>query len=196
MPQLRTEPEPLLPPVVLFDLPEIAEEATAPPPPMPPPPPPQPKPDPVPPPEPPPPPKAEPKPPPPPPTPRVVPKPAPPVEPVVTKPPPPPPVNVAPKADPVLRARYEQALSAWFERYKEYPVQAQRRRMEGRGVMKIRIDRDGRVLASAISENTKYSMLDDAMKKMVSRADPFPPMPDSTPGDSFEFVAPVTFNLR
>ncbi len=95
-----------------------------------------------------------------------------------------------------VRARYEQRLFAWLSKFKEYPLVAQRRRLEGTGVLRVRISRDGRVISQELSRETRHPLLNEAAMRTVRRAAPFPPVPADYPGETFEFLAPVEFTLR
>lgn len=97
---------------------------------------------------------------------------------------------------PVAKARYEDQLYAWLARHKEYPVAAQRRGIQGRPVVRVRIDRGGRVVESAIARPSRHTMLDEAAVALVRRAAPFPPIPGDLALDSFEFDAPIDYLLR
>ena len=92
--------------------------------------------------------------------------------------------------------QYEQLLHAWLERHKRYPRQAKRLRIEGRGLLRIRIDRDGRAQLIALEQRTGNRMLDQAALEMARRADPFPPVPKSYSRRELEFIVPVAFVLR
>ncbi len=94
------------------------------------------------------------------------------------------------------RVRYEQVLFSWLVRHKQYPMLAQRRGLEGRGSVRVRIDRGGQVLDRAVEASTGEKMLDEAALDMVRRASPFPAVPSDYSGGSFEFVAPIEFRLR
>lgn len=111
-------------------------------------------------------------------------------------PPPQQPSASAPKADPVVKARYEQVLYSWLSRHKDYPMIARRRGIEGGARVRIRIGRDGHVLAHSLVTGAGHPVLDQAALRMVEQADPFPPVPAEYPGESFEFLAPVEFRLR
>ena len=102
----------------------------------------------------------------------------------------------APAWAPTARVRYEELLFAWMSRHKDYPMLAQRRGIEGRGSLRVRIDRDGRVIDRSLVSSTGQPLLDDAALDMVRRSSPFPPVPDGYAGSSFEFVAPVEYRLR
>ncbi len=94
-----------------------------------------------------------------------------------------------------IRASYEQVLAAWIERHKFYPPLALRRREEGTVRLRIAIDRDGRVVESALREPSRIASLDRAALDIVRRADPFPAPPAELAGEGFEFVVPIRFSL-
>lgn len=104
--------------------------------------------------------------------------------------------STAPAWAPAARVRYEELLFAWMNRHKEYPMLAQRRGIEGRGSLRVRIDRDGRVLERALLRSTGQNLLDEAALDMVRRANPFPVVPAGYGGSTFEFVAPIEYRLR
>jgi len=104
--------------------------------------------------------------------------------------------SAAPRWAAAARIRYEELLFAWMNRHKEYPLLARRRGIQGRGSLRVRIDRDGRVLERAVASSTGESVLDQAALDMVRRASPFPRLPQDYWGASFEFVAPIEYRLR
>jgi len=103
--------------------------------------------------------------------------------------------SITPAWAPAARLRHENMLFAWMNRYKKYPLLAQRRGLEGAGSVRVRIGRDGRVLERSVLKSTGETMLDQAALDMVRRASPFPPVPPEYSGDSFEFVAPIQYRL-
>jgi len=91
-------------------------------------------------------------------------------------------------------AKYEQQLSAWIQRHKRYPIYAQKRGITGRGIVRIRINRQGHVLFSKLEMRTGNKLLDQAALDMIRRADPVPPIPNAYgSGQHFEFQIPVIF---
>jgi protein TonB len=104
--------------------------------------------------------------------------------------------STAPAWAATARVRYEQVLFAWMNRHKQYPMLAQRRGIEGEGSVRVRIDRDGRVLERSVARSTGEQMLDQAALDMVRRANPFPAVPSEYAGETFEFVAPIQYRLR
>jgi len=91
-----------------------------------------------------------------------------------------------------IRARYEQAISAWIEQHRIYPASARGR--EGRAVVRVRIDRQGYVRYYALEESSGTDALDRAAVDMIRRANPVPAVPADYPaGNLIEFLIPMTF---
>lgn len=93
--------------------------------------------------------------------------------------------------------RYEQTLSQWINRYKVYPEEAQRAGMQGRVMLRIRIDRSGYIKFIFIEESSGSPLLDQAVVQAAQKANPLPVVPTDYPGGSIlEFIIPVRFALR
>ena len=73
---------------------------------------------------------------------------------------------------------------------------AQRRGLQGSAMVRVRIDRSGRLLERSLDKPTGEAMLDQAALDMVRSASPFPKVPSDYAGSSFEFVAPIEYRLR
>lgn len=91
---------------------------------------------------------------------------------------------------------YFTLLSAWFERHKQYPFPAQRRRQEGTVFLRFVVDRLGNVLSYKIERSSGYTLLDHEIEKMIQRAAPLPAMPDELVQTRLELVVPISFYLR
>ncbi len=102
----------------------------------------------------------------------------------------------APVLDHEALARYEELIVAWLEQHKQYPRRARRLRIEGEGLLRIIIDRGGRLQEVALARRTGNRLLDKAALEMARRAAPFPPLPADDPSHQREFVVPVAFVLR
>lgn len=89
--------------------------------------------------------------------------------------------------------QYEQSLVEWVGKRVTYPPSAFKRGLEGQGIFKIRISRDGAVQMVKVEKSTRSQLLDREAVKAIRRLSPFPPMPDDLPGSDFTFVTPVTF---
>lgn len=91
---------------------------------------------------------------------------------------------------------YLALVQAWLERHKEYPRRAQLRRIEGTAVLRFVMDRDGKVLSFRLERGSGHAVLDEAVREMVERASPFPPLPAEIHQANLELVVPVSFYLR
>jgi protein TonB len=91
---------------------------------------------------------------------------------------------------------YEQMLAAWLNSHKYYPTSLRRRGIEGEGKLRIRIARSGHVLAVDVAAAFPHPSLETISQDWVKRAQPFPRVPDSIPGDSYVFIVPVGFRLQ
>lgn len=92
-----------------------------------------------------------------------------------------------------LSNQYEQSLIEWVDKRVTYPPSAFKRGLEGQGIFKIRITRDGAVQMVKVEKSTSSQLLDREAVKALRRLSPLPPMPDDLPGSDFTFVTPVTF---
>lgn len=105
--------------------------------------------------------------------------------------------NTASSGPEEIVQRYEQAISVWIGRYKVYPEEAKRRRVEGRPTVRVRINRQGKVLYHVIEKSSGDAFLDQALMNMVKAADPMPAVPQNYPqGEELEFLIPVSFSLK
>lgn len=98
--------------------------------------------------------------------------------------------------NPGAEANYYAVLSAWLEQHKEYPWRAQRRHSEGVAYLKFVVGQDGKVLRYSIQRSSGHRMLDEAVERMIEKADPLPPIPPDLGKDSLEVVVPVEFYLK
>lgn len=78
-----------------------------------------------------------------------------------------------------------------------YPAAARRLGLEGKGVVKIRIDRRGRLVGKPmIHTSTGHDVLDKEALAMVERAAPFDAPPSAFDKDVATLVLPVHFKLK
>lgn len=92
---------------------------------------------------------------------------------------------------------YTQTIALWLDKFKVYPEAAKAGGMQGRAMVRIRIDRRGNIHYRILSERTAYPLLDKAVLDMVRRANPVPAVPSDYPvaDEYLEFVIPVSFKL-
>lgn len=93
-------------------------------------------------------------------------------------------------------ADYLALVQAWLERHKEYPRRAQLRRIEGTAVLRFVMDREGKLVSYRLERGSGHSVLDEAVREMIERASPFPPLPPEIQQANLELVVPVSFYLR
>ena len=91
---------------------------------------------------------------------------------------------------------YQSELSAWLQRYKDYPRRARRLRQEGTVLLYFVMDRNGRVLDWEIRESSGHELLDEAVRDMIRKANPMPALPDSVSMQRLALTVPVRFQLR
>ena len=66
----------------------------------------------------------------------------------------------------------------------------------GTAKVKFVIDRQGKLISTALVESTGSELLDAAALTMVERAEPFPEPPPEVKDDSLDFTVPVIFTSR
>ena len=97
---------------------------------------------------------------------------------------------------PVLSVAYEQALAALLEKNKFYPRRARRRRLEGDGVIQLKIAKSGKLLESVVTRSTGSAVLDRAIEEIVERAQPLPPLPVEYHPSTMTVKVPLSFALK
>ena len=83
-----------------------------------------------------------------------------------------------------------------LQRHKGYPAAAQARGETGIATVAFTLDRQGRVVSARIVRSSHSSALDAETLATVRRAAPFPHPPANMPGQTFDFVVPIQFNIR
>ncbi|WP_349323000.1 TonB family protein [Asticcacaulis sp. MM231] len=112
------------------------------------------------------------------------------------------PENTAPAAKPAPPAplaattpqTWHTQLLSHIERHKRYPTAARGRQ----GVVQVRfsMDREGRVLSSAVSRSSGSGALDRAALDTLKRASPLPKPPADIPGNPIELAFDIEFFTR
>jgi periplasmic protein TonB len=94
------------------------------------------------------------------------------------------------------------AMTAWklqvsglLERSKDYPAAAMARGEEGTVYLSFTLDRAGHVTNSHIARSSGSKALDDDALEMLSRAEPFPPMPPDMTRPEISLSVPVSYHL-
>lgn len=99
-------------------------------------------------------------------------------------------------ADLLSRQLYLSKLTRWTGSYIRYPSTSLRRGEEGTVRLTVTIDRAGKVIDQVIINESEHNRLNQEAVKAVTRASPYPAMPDIIAGETFEFTLPVVFALR
>lgn len=105
-----------------------------------------------------------------------------------------PPVPQAP-AQPTISPDWEAAVSEWLAAHKQYPASARERGEEGRGVLRFRVDRSGRVLSYAVVGSTGYPDLDGEIEAMMQGA-ALPPFPPDMAYNDVTVTIPFSFRIE
>lgn len=90
---------------------------------------------------------------------------------------------------------YEQQVTRWVERQRQYPLAARQRRMEGTAIVRIQLDGDGALLGALLVRDTGHAVLDRAAMDMIQRAAPYPPVPQMLASSPIEVFVPIQFTL-
>lgn len=77
-----------------------------------------------------------------------------------------------------------------------YPSKAVQRSQEGTVRVMVTINREGQVVDAVATEESEYSLLNNAALSAIKRASPFPKLPQDFLGDSFEVTVPISFRLQ
>jgi periplasmic protein TonB len=95
----------------------------------------------------------------------------------------------------VAHGQYEQEVTRWVERQRDYPLAARRRGLEGTAIVRLRLRADGSLVQAQIVRDTGHAILDRAAIGMVERAAPYPGVPGEFGGSSVEVLVPIQFSL-
>lgn len=90
--------------------------------------------------------------------------------------------------------RYRELLLAHIGRYRQYPPEARRDRVEGTVWVRFLLDRNGRVVRAWIETSSGRSLLDQEAVAAIRRAEPLPPIPTGLP-DRIDITLPIEFDL-
>lgn len=91
---------------------------------------------------------------------------------------------------------YFSMLAAVLAKHKQYPVASRRRGEEGIVKLFFIVDRNGAVLDFRISESSGSRRLDEAVIKMLKKAQPLPAFPADMVQPQLEVNVPIAFQLN
>jgi periplasmic protein TonB len=93
------------------------------------------------------------------------------------------------------RSRYLVMLRTIIEKYKEYPVMARRKRVEGTAVVHFILTRNGSLKEATIARSSGASLLDSAALSAIRAVGGFPPPPAEISGGEITLEVPLTYRL-
>lgn len=100
-------------------------------------------------------------------------------------------------AEAQIMQRYTQLISMWINRQKAVFDRAIQPGMRGNIVIRLRIDRSGKIHFFKLDKATGVPAVDAAAAEMVRAANPVPPAPSNYPGGNmFEFLIPVGYTFQ
>jgi protein TonB len=92
-----------------------------------------------------------------------------------------------------LAIRFQKTLLSHFERYRQYPLAALARRLQGEVLVVFAMQRDGRLLEVKVRTSSGEPVLDGAALETIRRAQPLPPIPPELP-DRMSILIPIAFD--
>jgi len=91
--------------------------------------------------------------------------------------------------------RYTQTISLWIDKHKVYPEAARAAGEGGKVILRIRINRQGRILRYLLEKSSGSEAIDRAITQMIDAANPLPAVPVDYPDNKpyLEFLIPINF---
>jgi protein TonB len=93
-------------------------------------------------------------------------------------------------------AAWEGAIVQRIDKKKRYPRTAKSSRLEDKVMLRIAIDREGRLIRSEIARSKGHRALDAEAVELARRSSPYPRPPASVVGETVSVVVPVEFKLK
>lgn len=91
---------------------------------------------------------------------------------------------------------WQKQLMSHLNRFKRYPDAARARGLRGVTNVAFTIDRSGRVMAAQVAQGSGSTLLDDEAIAIIQRSSPMPAPPLDTPGETFDLVLPIQFQIH
>jgi TonB family protein len=86
-------------------------------------------------------------------------------------------------------------LLSWLEQHKRYPMAARRNGVEGSVLVRFVLDADGRLLEKELLQSSGSRHLDSAAMKLLTRAAPYPDLPERLLAETLEVRLPIEYRL-
>lgn len=116
--------------------------------------------------------------------------------PQVVAPPPPTKPSVSPEEVSQAHEGYGTTLFNAISKFKKYPRIALSRGWEGKVIVELSLDGNGKLKSKKIIQNSGYEVLDQQALEMVDKALPFPEPPEALRGSGFTIRVPIPFKLE
>ena len=94
----------------------------------------------------------------------------------------------------VRELNYEDQVMLWLKRHGAYPYEAAIYRLEDTVTLKFVINRQGEILTYNLIKQSKWHLLNLAVRRMMRRSSPVPPIPPEITKDEMTFIIPVHFD--
>lgn len=94
----------------------------------------------------------------------------------------------------IRELNYQDRVLLWLKRHGGYPYEAAMWRLEGTVTLKFSINRQGEIVSYQLLQESEWHLLNVAVKKMVRRSSPVPPIPPEIAKDEMTFIVPVHFD--
>lgn len=94
----------------------------------------------------------------------------------------------------VRELNYEERVMLWLKRHGSYPYAAAIYQLEGTVMLKFVINRQGDILNYQLLKQSKWHLLNLAVRQMMRRSSPVPPIPPEIAKNEMTFIIPVHFD--
>ncbi len=91
---------------------------------------------------------------------------------------------------------WQKQLMSHLNRFKRYPDAARARGLRGVTNVAFTIDRSGRVMSAQVAQGSGSMLLDEEAVAIIQRSSPMPAPPLDTPGETFDLVLPIQFQIH
>ena len=95
----------------------------------------------------------------------------------------------------VRELNYEDRVLLWIKRHGAYPYEAAMYRLEDTMMLRFAINRQGKILYYELVKKSKWYLLNRAVKRMMDRSSPVPPIPMEIARNEMTFTVPVRFHM-
>jgi TonB family protein len=91
---------------------------------------------------------------------------------------------------------YGSRVAELLNQNKIYPAMAKRLEQQGRVLLKITVDKSGKLLDLEMLKESPFGSLNEAALQMVKKVEQFPPLPNEISHEVVTFNVPVEYKLR